>query len=113
MIDLGAIREDESIYYMDHRGKYYVLLDCLITRGGINYRCCKEIISISEFEAHSRNQLSDPLRNICIDGVASLLLCMLHSWSKQNISKHQSFHFIDPGEDSYDATCVFMEVRER
>ncbi|KAK7336767.1 hypothetical protein VNO77_17314 [Canavalia gladiata] len=101
MIDMGTIKENGKVHC---EGK--AVLYGEITRGGIRCACCNEIVTISEFEAHSKNQVSDPLKNIHVEGGASLLQCMEEAWNKQDESYRKTYHFINvEGEDPNDDIC--------
>ncbi|OIW21210.1 hypothetical protein TanjilG_31044 [Lupinus angustifolius] len=105
MIDMGTIQPNDRVYYMEESKS--VLLDGIITRGGICCKCCHAIVTISEFEAHSGSKHSDPLRNICLEGGASLLHCMLEAWNKKEGSKLQVSNLISVSdEDLNDNTCI-------
>ncbi|OIW18994.1 hypothetical protein TanjilG_20267 [Lupinus angustifolius] len=105
MIDMGIIQPNDRVYYMEESKS--VLLDGIITRGGIRCKCCHAIVRISKFEAHFGSKHSDPLRNICLEGGASLLHCMLEAWNKKEGSKLQVSNLISVSdEDLNDNTCI-------
>ncbi|CAL0306136.1 unnamed protein product [Lupinus luteus] len=105
MVDMGTIQPNDKVYYKDENKS--VLLDGIITRGGIRCNCCHGIVTISEFETHSGSKNSDPLKNICLEGGVSLLQSMLEAWNKQDGSKLQVSNFISVAdEDMNDNTCI-------
>ncbi|XP_019441861.1 PREDICTED: uncharacterized protein LOC109346644 isoform X3 [Lupinus angustifolius] len=105
MIDLGTIVQNQKVHYMQNR-RGFSPTQGRITGDGIHCGCCNEIVTISDFEAHAGSKLSDPLKNIYIEGGISLLQCMLDSWDKQDEFERKGFHFVDTaGEDPNDDTC--------
>ncbi|CAL0306143.1 unnamed protein product [Lupinus luteus] len=105
IVDMGTIQPNDKVYYMDENKS--MLLDGIITRGGIRCNCCHGIVTISEFETHSGSKNSDPLKNICLEGGASLLQSMLEAWNKHNGSKLQVSNFISVADEDMDNnTCI-------
>ncbi|TKY62435.1 Increased DNA methylation 1 [Spatholobus suberectus] len=117
MTDMGAILPLERVYYLDHQSKRALLCGDVVG-GCIRCDCCLQSVSISEFEAHSlsklseivearsRSQVSEPLRNICVERGPSLLQCMAQAWNNQPESARKVYHFVRvEGRDQNDDIC--------
>ncbi|KAK7285328.1 hypothetical protein RJT34_20096 [Clitoria ternatea] len=105
MIQMGTIKENEKVQYVDNKGKCVLYGE--VTYDGILCGSCNKDMSISEFEAHSRINASDPLRNIYVEKGNSLLQCMIETWNKQDESAREDFHIFAPREgDHWDDVCA-------
>ncbi|TKY62436.1 Increased DNA methylation 1 [Spatholobus suberectus] len=94
MVDMGAIQPRERVCYLDHQRNRALL--CGVVAGGcIRCDCCFQSVSVSEFEAHSRSLVSEPLKNICVERGPSLLQCMAQAWNNQDESARKFYHFED------------------
>ncbi|TKY45490.1 Increased DNA methylation 1 [Spatholobus suberectus] len=124
MTDMGAILPLERVYYLDHQSKRALLCGDVVG-GCIRCDCCLQSVSISEFEAHSlsklseivearsRSQVSEPLRNICVERGPSLLQCMAQAWNNQPESARKVYHFVRvEGRDQNDDIVISVEKAE-
>lgn len=126
MIETGTIRQREKVHYMDHKNER-ALLSGEIFGDGILCDCCFQVVSISQFEAHSRRQIisddtvlenmseeSDPLKNMFEERRGrSLLQCMEEAWNRQDKSSVGKFYneVRVRGSDYNDVTCSLCGKR--
>ncbi|XP_020213807.1 increased DNA methylation 1-like [Cajanus cajan] len=105
MVDRKVIKPRERVFYMDHERKC-VLLSGEIDGGEIWCECCSKSVSISEFEAHSKSKICDPLKNICVKGGLSLLQCLTQAWNMQDEYACNFYHFFSGVDgDQRDDIC--------
>ncbi|KAL2935883.1 Increased DNA methylation 1 [Bienertia sinuspersici] len=106
MIDMGTISLNGKVHYKNCC-EAELTFEGSITRDGIHCSCCKEIISVSEFEIHAGSNLCQLYENVYLESGSSLLQCLLDSWNKQNKSIPLGFHGVNVDEDDpNDDTCA-------
>ncbi|XP_074316190.1 uncharacterized protein LOC141652566 [Silene latifolia] len=106
LIDSGTVSLGGKVRYMDcHKTK--TMLEGSLTRDGIHCPCCKEVISVFEFEKHAGSTLGQPYENLCLENGQSLIQCQLDSWNKQDAAILNGFHtVIVDDDDPNDDTCA-------
>lgn len=105
MIDGGTIPLDGKVQYMN-RGNTRSKFEGRITRDGIHCSCCKEVISVSEFEKHAGSKLCEPYEDVHLESGHSLLQCLMDSWNKQEETGRTGYYSVPvDGEDPSDDTC--------
>lgn len=106
LIDLDILSVNAGLKCMDESCSK-VLLEGLVTRDGIQCRCCSKDFALLEFVAHAGGQVSKPYRNVLVDGLdKDLLHCLISAWDKQSDSERQSFFPVSTeGDDPNDDTC--------
>ncbi|RDX64763.1 Increased DNA methylation 1, partial [Mucuna pruriens] len=106
MIDMGTIQPRQKVYHTNPKGKRPVMSGEIVG-GEILCWCCFQVMSISDFEAHcSSTTLSNPLKNICVEGGPSLLQYLAHTWNKEDELGSKFYHFVRvPGDDKNDYVC--------
>ncbi|KAJ6850344.1 uncharacterized protein M6B38_264715 [Iris pallida] len=105
LIDSGVLSVDTKVNYVDKKGKG--VMEGWITRGGIRCGCCSDVITPSEFEAHSGSKLRCPYQNIVVEeGGVSLLQSQMDAWEKQSGPERKGFWEVEFGDDDlHDDTC--------
>lgn len=79
LIDLRIIRENAEVRYLDDT-RQRILLRGMIRRAGILCLCCKEEITVWEFEIHAASDLKRPYSNIFVAWkLVSLFQCPLEA----------------------------------
>ncbi|XP_057519575.1 uncharacterized protein LOC130800195 [Amaranthus tricolor] len=106
MIDLGTIKLDGKVHYLKC-SKTKSVFEGSISRDGIRCFCCKEIMSVYEFENHAGINLCKPYENMYLENGSSLLQCQLDSWNKQEETGRLGFHSVNvDADDPNDDTCA-------
>ncbi|XP_029127012.1 increased DNA methylation 1-like [Cajanus cajan] len=105
LVDMGTLQPRERVYYLDHKSKKALLCGDIVG-GQILCDCCYLIVSISEFEAHSKSKICDPLKNIYVGGGRSLLQCLAQTWSMQDEYACNFFNLVClESDDQNDNIC--------
>ncbi|XP_076943346.1 increased DNA methylation 1-like isoform X2 [Bidens hawaiensis] len=81
LIDLGAIHVNEVIQYRNPQDDS-VVKHGVVTRNGISCRCCKKLLSFSNFKNHAGQPQSSCL-NLYMESGKSFTLCQLEAWSAE------------------------------
>nr|XP_043622743.1 increased DNA methylation 1-like [Erigeron canadensis] len=105
LIDLGVIRINEAIQYRDPQDGSAVK-NGVVTRNGILCKCCKKVLSVSEFKNHAGYNMKRPCLNLFMEYGKPFTLCQLEGWSteyKLRKSATRAIHV--EGIDEYDDSC--------
>lgn len=98
LIDKGILKENESVCYINRKDGH-VMKKGHVTREGVLCSCCKDIFTLSNFEAHAGSKLHRPSANIFLDDGRSLSECLMCAWALQD-AKEKKEGFTDSNDDS-------------
>eukprot|EP00249_Psilotum_nudum_P022746 c28630_g2_i1 orf=42-2834(+) len=105
LIDRGVLSEKEKLYYIDKETNR-VLKDGATTCDGILCKCCKEIFTIANFEAHAGSKLQRAGANIVFRSGKSLLDCQRQAWDIENELRKPHNYVGVTDSDRNDDTCT-------
>ncbi|XP_040987698.1 increased DNA methylation 1-like [Juglans microcarpa x Juglans regia] len=102
LIDLGIIRENAEVWYLEDN-RVRILLRGMIRRAGIFCLCCKEEITVWEFEIHAASDLKRPYANIFLAWkLVSLFQCQLEACIMVMGPNQCGFNQVVPKENAVD-----------
>ncbi|XP_024965378.1 increased DNA methylation 1-like isoform X2 [Cynara cardunculus var. scolymus] len=105
LIDLGVIHLNEVIQYRNLKDDS-VVKDGLVTRDGILCRCCKKVLSVSEFKNHAGFGMNSPCLNLFMESGKSFTLCQLEAWSTEYKVRKSAIRTVHDEEiDQNDDSC--------
>ncbi|KAK1323315.1 hypothetical protein QJS10_CPA02g01046 [Acorus calamus] len=105
LIDAGVLAENEKVVYKMKNDRGGSLGGC-ITKDGIWCNCCKEVVSLLQFEEHAGGYLREPWLNTFLVSGKSLMECQREAWEKEKKLRNVGFLNVGVGDlDPTDDTC--------
>ncbi|XP_062011565.1 increased DNA methylation 1 [Rosa rugosa] len=105
MLDAGVIFLDDVIQYRNTKDGS-VIKDGLVTRDGIFCKCCREVLTVSEFKIHGGFRLNRPCLNLFLESGKAFSLCQLQAWSAEYKSRKRRTQVVRADEnDENDDSC--------
>ncbi|KAK1287074.1 hypothetical protein QJS10_CPB19g00454 [Acorus calamus] len=105
LIDAGVLAENEKVVYKMKNDRGGSLGGC-ITKDGIRCNCCKEVVSLLQFEEHAGGYLREPWLNTFLVSGKSLMECQREAWEKEKKLRNVGFLNVGVGDlDPTDDTC--------
>ncbi|KAK1276473.1 hypothetical protein QJS04_geneDACA011700 [Acorus gramineus] len=105
LIDAGVLAENEKVVYKMKNDKGGSLGGC-ITKDGIRCNCCKEVVSLLQFEEHAGGYFREPWLNTFLVSGKSLMECQREAWEKEKKLRKVGFVNVGVGDlDPTDDTC--------
>jgi hypothetical protein len=98
LIDKNILKENEPVVYINRKDGQ-VMKKGKVTREGILCDCCKDIFTLSNFEAHAGSKLHRPSANIFLDNGKSISDCQLEACALQD-AKEKKEGIMDVSDDS-------------
>ncbi|KAI5071417.1 hypothetical protein GOP47_0013668 [Adiantum capillus-veneris] len=126
LMDKGILKENEPVSYINRKDGH-VMKKGQVTREGVICDCCKEVFTLSNFEAHAGSKLHRPSANTFLDDGRSISDCQLEACAFQDVKEKESLMEInddtcgvcgDGGElvlcdhcpSTFHADCIGLEV---
>lgn len=100
LMDKGILKENEPVSYINRKDGH-VMKKGHVTREGVICDCCKDVFTLSNFEAHAGSKLHRPSANTFLDDGRSISDCQLEACALQDAKENQSLMDI-----SDDTCCV-------
>ncbi|GLJ52561.1 hypothetical protein SUGI_1118510 [Cryptomeria japonica] len=107
LIDAGIVSEGEPVQYLN-KNSNRIVKHGWITRDGIHCKCCKRVLSVSNFNTHAGSQIKRAFSNIFVQSGKSLTMCQIEAWFAEYKNRKGGMRFIDVDEnDQNDDACGF------
>ncbi|KAF3448271.1 hypothetical protein FNV43_RR08984 [Rhamnella rubrinervis] len=110
LIQLKIIEDSAEVWYMD-RTYEKLMLSGKVTESGILCNCCRDVVTVWDFELHAHSNANRPYQYIVVaNNGPSLLECQIHAWLISTELMGAGYNLIEPSKsaaDDNDDACIF------
>ncbi|KAH9288434.1 hypothetical protein KI387_032551 [Taxus chinensis] len=107
LIDAGIVSEGEPVRYLN-KNSNRIVKHGWITRDGVHCKCCKRVLTISNFSSHAGSKTEKPFPNIFVQSGKSLTICQIEAWFAEYKIRKGGMRFIEVDKnDQNDDACGF------
>ncbi|KAG0485194.1 hypothetical protein HPP92_009273 [Vanilla planifolia] len=103
LIEMGVLSL-RKILCCQSPGNNAVVKEGRITKAGILCKCCRKVLSISDFKLHAGFKVQKPSTNLFLKSGKSYVMCQFEAWSSEYKMRKDNVQTLEV-EDKNDDTC--------